>query len=85
MLCEFGRNPFFDFHIDLEREGRLLCLRLTGEDGIKPFILAEFHVAAERTRLALEQVSLRGESDNAPADFVSDLTDDFDPLAHRVH
>jgi hypothetical protein len=36
--------PFFDFHIDLEREGRLLCLRLTGEDGIKPFILAEFHV-----------------------------------------
>src|SRR6266403_3647929 len=22
--------PFFDFHIDLEQEGRLLCLRLTG-------------------------------------------------------
>lgn len=36
--------PFFDFHIDLEHEGSLLCLRLTGEEGIKPFILAEFQV-----------------------------------------
>ena len=36
--------PFFDFHIDLEREGRLLCLRLTGKEGIKPFIRAEFQV-----------------------------------------
>jgi hypothetical protein len=36
--------PFFDFHIDLERQGSLLCLRLTGEEGIKPFILAEFQV-----------------------------------------
>src|SRR5580700_164151 len=27
--------PFFDFHIDLEEEGGLLCLRLTGENGIK--------------------------------------------------
>src|SRR6266513_238764 len=25
--------PFFDFHIDLEREGSLLCLRLTGTEG----------------------------------------------------
>src|SRR5260370_18575902 len=32
--------PFFDFHIDLEREGKLLCLRLTGEEGIKAFIRA---------------------------------------------
>jgi len=39
--------PFFDFHIDLEREGSLLCLRLTGEDGIKPFIRAEFQVPAK--------------------------------------
>ena len=38
--------PFFDFHIDLERAGSLLCLRLTGEDGIKPFIRAEFQVPA---------------------------------------
>jgi hypothetical protein len=36
--------PFFDFHIDLEGEGSLLCLRLTGEEGIKPFIRAEFGV-----------------------------------------
>ena len=35
---------FFDFHIDVEREGRLLCLRLTGEEGIKAFIRAEFKV-----------------------------------------
>jgi hypothetical protein len=36
--------PFFDFHIDLEREGKLLCLRLTGEEGIKAFIRVEFKV-----------------------------------------
>jgi len=35
---------FFDFHIDLEREGELLCLRLTGEEGIKAFIRAELKV-----------------------------------------
>jgi len=34
--------PFFDFHIDLEQEGKLVCLRLTGEEGIKAFIRAEF-------------------------------------------
>ena len=34
--------PFFDFRIDLEREGKLACLRLTGEEGIKAFIRAEF-------------------------------------------
>ena len=34
--------PFFDFHIDLENEGTLLCLRLTGEEGIKQFIRTEF-------------------------------------------
>jgi hypothetical protein len=32
--------PFFDFHIDVECEGKLLCLRLTGEEGIKPFVAA---------------------------------------------
>jgi hypothetical protein len=36
--------PFFDFHIDLEREGNLLCLRLTGPEGVKAFIKAEFQV-----------------------------------------
>jgi len=39
--------PFFDFHIDLEREGKLLCLRLTGEEGIKPFIRSEFQVPSK--------------------------------------
>ena len=39
--------PFFDFHIDLEREGKLLCLRLTGEEGIKAFIRSEFQVTAK--------------------------------------
>lgn len=38
--------PFFEFHIDLEKEGRLLCLRLTGDEGIKQFIRSEFKVAA---------------------------------------
>src|SRR5580765_3222801 len=38
--------PFFDFHIDVEREGSLLCLRLAGAEGIKLFIRSEFQVAA---------------------------------------
>ena len=38
--------PFFDFHIDLEQEGKMLCLRLTGEPGIKPFIQTEFQILA---------------------------------------
>jgi hypothetical protein len=36
--------PFLDFHIDVEGTGSLLCLRLTGEEGIKAFIRAEFRV-----------------------------------------
>jgi hypothetical protein len=39
--------PFFDFHIDLEGEGSLLCLRLTGEEGIKAFLRTEFQVPAK--------------------------------------
>jgi len=39
--------PFFDFHIDLEHGASLLCLRLTGEEGIKPFIRGEFQVPAK--------------------------------------
>jgi len=39
--------PFFDFHIDLEHEGALLCLRLTGEEGIKAFIRSEFPVTGK--------------------------------------
>lgn len=36
--------PFFDFHIDLENQGKLVCLRLTGSEGIKAFIRSEFHI-----------------------------------------
>jgi hypothetical protein len=36
--------PFLDFHIDLEEEGRLVCLRLTGPQGVKPFIRLEFGI-----------------------------------------
>jgi hypothetical protein len=39
--------PFFNFHIDLEREGNLVCLGLTGEEGIKAFIRTEFQVQAK--------------------------------------
>lgn len=39
--------PFFNFHLDLEREGKLLCLGLTGPEGIKSFIQTEFHVPAK--------------------------------------
>ena len=39
--------PFLDFHLDLENEGQLLCLRLTGAPGVKPFIRAEFQVPAK--------------------------------------
>jgi len=34
--------PFFDFHIDLEHEGTLICLRLTGREGVKAFMRTEF-------------------------------------------
>lgn len=44
VVAESKCCPFFDFHIDLENEGSLLCLRLTGDDGIKEFIRAEFGV-----------------------------------------
>jgi hypothetical protein len=39
--------PFFNFHIDLEREGNLVCLGLTGNEGIKAFIRSEFQVPAK--------------------------------------
>jgi hypothetical protein len=44
VVAESKCCPFFDFHIDLENEGKLICLRLTGEEGIKAFIRAEFSV-----------------------------------------
>ncbi len=42
VVAESKCCPFFDFHIDLEEQGRLVCLRLTGADGVKQFIRAEF-------------------------------------------
>lgn len=33
--------PFFDFGLDIEREGGEVWLRLTGREGAKPFIMAE--------------------------------------------
>jgi hypothetical protein len=35
VMAEGKCCPFFNFHIDLEREGRLLCLRLMGEKGME--------------------------------------------------
>jgi hypothetical protein len=33
--------PFFDFALEIEREGGAVWLSLKGRDGVKPFILAE--------------------------------------------
>jgi hypothetical protein len=41
-LLERACCPFFDVSIRLEREGGKLWWRLTGRDGVKPFIHAEF-------------------------------------------
>jgi hypothetical protein len=44
VVAESKCCPFFDFHIDLENQGNLVCLRLTGSAGIKAFIRSEFHI-----------------------------------------
>ena len=44
VLAESKCCSFFDFHIDLENEGKLICLRVTGEEGIKQFMRTEFGV-----------------------------------------
>ncbi len=44
VVAESKCCPFFDFHIDLENQGKLVCLRLTGSEGIKAFIRSEFHI-----------------------------------------
>ena len=33
--------PFFDFSLEIEREGGAVWLSLTGREGVKPFIMAE--------------------------------------------
>src|SRR5712692_9172209 len=44
VVAESKCCPFFDFHIDLEKEGKLVCLRLTGSEGVKQFMRSEFGV-----------------------------------------
>lgn len=44
VVAESKCCPFFDFHIDFENEGKLICLRLTGEEGVKQFMRAEFGI-----------------------------------------
>ena len=39
--------PFFDFHLNLGNQGSALGLRLTGPEGVKPFIRVEFAVPAK--------------------------------------
>jgi hypothetical protein len=34
--------PFFDFNLEWRRENGPMTLRLTGRDGVKPFIKSEF-------------------------------------------
>jgi len=36
--------PFFDFGLEVERNSGAMWLRLTGREGIKPFIRAEFGI-----------------------------------------
>jgi len=39
--------PFFDFHLNLEDQGRALALRLTGPKGVKPFLRVAFTIPAK--------------------------------------
>jgi hypothetical protein len=47
VMTEAKCCPFFNFHIDLERDGTLVCLGLTGEEEIKAFIRTEFQLPAK--------------------------------------
>jgi hypothetical protein len=42
--------PFFGFEFELSKDEGPLWLRVTGSEGIKPFILAEFGLDAESAR-----------------------------------
>lgn len=44
VVAESKCCAFFDFHIDLEEQGKLICLRLTGSEGVKAFIRSEFQI-----------------------------------------
>jgi hypothetical protein len=36
--------PFFNFQVELAGEGKELSMRLTGDEGVKPFIRSEFRL-----------------------------------------
>jgi hypothetical protein len=42
--------PFFDMSIEVEPDGGPLWLKLTGKEGVKPFIRMEFKLDAEETK-----------------------------------
>ena len=42
VVAESKCCAFFNFHIDLENAGTLICLRLTGAEEVKAFIRSEF-------------------------------------------
>lgn len=44
--------PFFDFALEIERDGGPVWLSLTGREGVKPFIIAEVgeHLSASTQR-----------------------------------
>lgn len=48
--------PFFDIIIRIESGSSKLCWRLTGREGIKPFIRAEFGAWFERSSDAVQQI-----------------------------
>ena len=54
-VAEFIANerlccPFFDFALEVEREGGAVWLSLKGRDGVKPFIMAEVGQPSSITR-----------------------------------
>jgi len=44
--------PFFDLNLRLDREGGPLTLTLTGRDGVKEFIVEEFHPWFEKVGMS---------------------------------
>ena len=54
--------PFFDFTLEVEREGGSIWLHLTGREGVKPFIRAEigeFLKEIDGFRFDIERVGLK--------------------------
>jgi len=49
--------PFFDFTLEVGREGGHVWLQLTGREGVKPFIRAEIGEFMNETSTAWDQVS----------------------------